>query len=286
MNIGIIANAEKQDASEIVQRLLLETERRAWKVAVDAGTHSLCPQVDNVVSSIPELAETSDLLLVVGGDGTMLRVARYVAALPGETIPLLGIKAGRLGFLTQVTMAQIGAAFEKLENGFYSYENRTLLSAKGLNTAEPIDEIAVNDFVLSRGASSHIVELDVYIDNQFVSHYLCDGLILSTPTGSTAYSMAAGGGLVTPEAEVFLLTPICPHSFQNRSIIVNASANVRVEVCTSKVKTIFAVDGQRNCPLTAGDIITFCQSEKRIRLVRLDGVTFFDTLREKLHWLG
>lgn len=282
-NIGIIANLEKSDSPEIVHRVVESAAQRGWIFSTDRITSVCCKAASAVYSTVEELAAHVDLLIVIGGDGTMLRVARYMA---GVATPLLGIKAGRLGFLTQITPNEIAVAFEKLAGGKFDLEERSLLSGVGKVGSEQLNEIALNDFVLSRGIKSRMIELDVYVDDQFVARYLSDGLVIATPTGSTGYSMAAGGGIITPNADVFSITPICPHSFQNRTVVVNANASIRVRVLSEKLQTILAVDGQKHFALNTGDSIVFKRSEKTIALVRFPGTSFFNTLREKLNWLG
>ncbi len=155
-----------------------------------------------------------DLLLVFGGDGTMLRVAREIA---GSATPMLGINIGGLGFLTAVPSDELPRALNHVWNGEFKFESRALIEVSGRCHGQPVREIAFNDIVVGRGAVSRLIELDVSVDGELVTRYRCDGLIISSPTGSTAYSLAAGGAVVFPTAEVFALTPICPHTLSNRS---------------------------------------------------------------------
>ena len=282
--IGIIANLEKQNTPEMIEQVLRQARSRGWSCASESSMAGCCNQVDiRIYPSPAELAREVDLLVVIGGDGTMLRVARQVA---GTNVPLLGINAGRLGFLTQITSDQIQRAFDQLEHGDYELESRCLLSGEGKIGQEEIHEIALNDFVLSRGIKSRMIELEVFVDEQFVARYFCDGLVISTPTGSTAYSLAAGAGIIIPNAEVFSISPICPHSFQNRTVVVNNSSTIVVKVRSEKLQTILSVDGQEHFPMNRGDVIICRRSEKKIYLVRFPGTSFFSTLREKLQWAG
>lgn len=282
--IGLIANLEKAESPQIVHQVLGIAKQRGWAAFTEVTTAVCCEaEPVEVCRGLGELAAKVDVLVVIGGDGTMLRVARKVA---GVGTALLGIKTGRLGFLTQITSAEIEPAFDQLAHGSFELETRTLLSGEGKIGSEEVHEIALNDFVLSRGIKSRMIELEVHVDEQFVARYLCDGLVISTPTGSTAYSLAAGGGIITPNAEVFSLVPICPHSFQNRTVVVNHSSTLAVKVCSEKLQTILAVDGQKHFALNTADVVTFRRSEKTISLVRFPGTSFFNTLREKLHWAG
>jgi NAD+ kinase len=282
--IGIIANLEKQNAPEMIGQVLEQVRSRGLCCASESSMVGCCDLGDiQIFPSPAELARNVDLLVVIGGDGTMLRVARQIA---GTNVPLLGINAGRLGFLTQITSDQIERAFDQLESGEYELESRCLLSGEAKIGPEEIHEIALNDFVLSRGIKSRMIELEVFVDDQFVARYFCDGLVISTPTGSTAYSLAAGAGIIIPNAEVFSISPICPHSFQNRTVVVNNSSTIVVKVRSEKLQTILSVDGQEHFPMNRGDVIICRRSEKKIFLVRFPGTSFFSTLREKLQWAG
>jgi NAD+ kinase len=161
-----------------------------------------------------------------------------------------------------------------------------LIQATGLAAGQQIDQHALNDFVFSRGAASRMIELEVAVDQQPLTRYRCDGLIVSSPTGSTAYSLAAGGAVVSPTADVFALTPICPHTLSNRSVIVNLSARITVKVLSQKLETFLTADGQVQTPLAADDEVRIGRSRRVLRLMRLGGSSFFQTLRQKLHWSG
>src|SRR6185436_719592 len=173
------------------------------------------------------LARQVDLLVVFGGDGTMLRIARETA---GSRPPIIGINVGALGFLTDVPASQMPIALQQIWAGETILESRPLIEATGRAGAQAISESALNDFVISRGAAPRLIELEVSVDNDVLTRYRCDGLIVASPTGSTAYSLAAGGAVVSPAAEVLTLTPICPHTLSNRSVIVSLGSVVKVTV--------------------------------------------------------
>ena len=151
---------------------------------------------------------------------------------------------------------------------------------------ESFTQIALNDIVIARSAASRMIELEVTVDDEILTRYRCDGLIVSSPTGSTAYSLAAGGAIVCPAANVFAITPICPHTLSNRSVIVSLNSNVQVKVLSQKLETIMTADGQVPINLTAGSVVSIRRSRRRIRLIQLLGTSFFDTLRKKLSWSG
>ena len=229
------------------------------------------------------LARQVDLLLVFGGDGTMLRVARQIA---GSRTPMLGINIGGLGFLTAVPSSQLEQALKCVWNGEYKFESRVLLSAKGQCGGRLIEQTALNDIVVSRGTASRLIELDVSVDGDALARYRCDGLILSTPTGSTAYALAAGGSVIFPTAQVLALTPICPHTLSNRALILPWTAVIGVKVVSLRPATILSADGQVVSELSGGDTVRIRQSSRTVRLMHLAGSSFCETLRRKLHWRG
>jgi NAD+ kinase len=236
--------------------------------------------------TFPDAASLSrkvDLLLVFGGDGTMLRVAREIA---GSRTPMLGINIGSLGFLTAVPSGELREALQRVWRGEFQFESRALIQASGSSNGRAIDHAAFNDIVISRGIASRLIELDVCVDREPLTRYRCDGLIISSPTGSTAYSLAAGGAVVFPTAEVLAITPICPHTLSNRSLIVPLSSTIDVTVMNPKPATILSSDGQIVSELGAGDVITVRRGRRSVRLMHLAGSSFCETLRRKLHWRG
>jgi NAD+ kinase len=281
--LGVIGNSEKAACVGAV--------REAARLIAGAGRQLYCdaitaPLAESKAVALPDartLAREVDLMLVFGGDGTLLRVARAIA---GSRTPLLGINIGGLGFLTAVPSEQLAAALQKIWAGEFKFESRVLIQATGWGGGRHIDEAALNDIVISRGISSRLIELDVRVDGEPLTRYRCDGLILSTPTGSTAYSLAAGGAVVFPTAEVFSMTPICPHTLSNRSLVLPMTASVEVRVISPKPATMLSVDGEVISELFAGETITIRRSRRAVRLMHLAGSSFCETLRCKLHWRG
>jgi len=251
--------------------------RKAAQLIQRSGRVAL---VDGDVTS---LADKADLLVVFGGDGTMLRTARDVA---GHKTPLLGINIGGLGFLTAVPSSELADALKKVWNGEFKYESRSLIEVSGRCNGKPIRDMALNDIVVSRGAVSRLITLDVSVDNELITRYRCDGLIVSSPTGSTAYSLAAGGAIVMPAADVFTLTPICPHALSNRSIILPLTSGIRIKAVNPLSATILSVDGRVVAELEEGDEVLIRRSRHAIRLIHLSGSSFLEALRRKLHWRG
>jgi NAD+ kinase len=281
--IGLIGNLQKAACADSVRKAARLIERAGRKVLCDSETATLAGLKVATCADLTDLARKVDLLLIFGGDGTMLRVARNV---DGSGTPMLGINIGGLGFLTAVPSSELARALTCIWQGEFTYESRALIETTGRCHGRKICETALNDIVVSRGAVSRLISLDVSVDGELITRYRCDGLIISSPTGSTAYSLAAGGAVVLPTAEVFALTPICPHALSNRSIILPLSSTLRVKAITPLPATILSADGQVVGELDAGDEVTIRRSRQSIRLMHLAGGSFLEALRRKLQWRG
>lgn len=281
--VGLIGNSDKISCGEAVGKAARLIRAAGRDVLCDPETALLARLRDAARPDAATLAAEVDLLLVFGGDGTMLRVAREIA---GSRTPILGINIGGLGFLTAVSSADLASALQHVWNSQFKFEPRTLISAQARCQGKLVSQSALNDVVISRGITSRLIELHVSVDDEPLTRYRCDGLIVSSPTGSTAYSLAAGGTVIYPTAEVLQLTPICPHTLSNRSLVVPLNSTICVRVLNSRPATILSTDGQVVAELSAGDEITICRSRQTIRLMHLEGSSFFETLRVKLHWRG
>jgi len=281
--VGLIANSDKVSSRPLVRRAvsLIQSGRRA--VLTDAATATLASLRVPACPDAATLARQVDLMMVFGGDGTMLRVARETA---GSHTPFIGINVGSLGFLTDVQAHQLPLALKQIWAGETILESRSLIEATARSGANLIAETALNDFVISRGAAPRLIDLEVAVDGETLTRYRCDGLIVCTPTGSTAYSLSAGGAVVSPTADVFTLTPICPHTLSNRSVIVGLDSTVRVKVLSERTDTFLTADGQKIIPLFTGEVVFIKRSRHSIRLLHLAGSSFFETLRRKLSWSG
>lgn len=280
--IGLTTNPEKLAARQLIGRIARQIGAQGRTVLTDPTTAPLLHCLPDC-QDLTSLARGSDLLIVFGGDGTMLGAAR---ALAGVKTPILGVNIGGLGFLTAVSSKEIAQELTHLWTGNFSTEERSLIQCTGQSRTDPFSQLALNDFVIGRGATSRLIELEVAVNGEPLTNYRCDGLIISSPTGSTAYSLAAGGAIVSPDAAVLTITPICPHTLSNRSVIVSANAQVEVTVLSQKVEIILTADGQVQLPLVAGNKVQIQNSSKKIRLLRLPGSSFFKTLRQKLQWRG
>ena len=267
--VGLIGNAEKPDSAGILRKAARLLQRAGRKVVHNPDTAAL--------------AREADLLLVFGGDGTMLHVAREIA---GSTTPMLGINIGGLGFLTAVSSDGLARALNHIWKGEFQYESRVLLEVGGTCNGRSVHENALNDIVVGRGAVPRLIGLDVSVNGEWVTRYRCDGLIVSSPTGSTAYSLAAGGAVIFPTADVLALVPICPHTLSNRPLILPLASTIGIKAISPAPATILSADGQLVGELNAGDAVSIRRSRRSVRLMHLADSSFLEALRRKLHWRG
>jgi NAD+ kinase len=282
--VGVIGNSSKAACAGAVKQASKLVSAAGRVLCCDADTASLARLKCEVFPSAAEIAAQVDLLLVFGGDGTMLRVAREIA---GSHTPVLGVNIGSLGFLTAVSSADLSEALAQVWSGDFKFESRILLQASRRTTADPFVQTALNDVVIGRGTPARLIELDVCVDGDPLTRYRCDGLIVSTPTGSTAYSLAAGGAVVFPTADVLALTPICPHTLSNRPLILPLTSKIEVKVISSQpAPIILSADGQVVRELATGDLLEIRRSRRTIRMMHLAGSSFCEALRRKLHWRG
>ena len=242
---------------------------------IAAGGEPLCEQD----------LQSLDLLITLGGDGTLLRGARLVAS---HGVPVLGVNLGHLGFLTAVAPGELEQAFDAIEAGVATLDRRMVLRARaeGPDGAARGEFLALNDAVLHKGGFARVIRLAVHAGDEEVATYRADGIILSTPTGSTAYSLSAGGPIVSPSIDCILATPICPHTLAVRPLILPPHERVVVEVLSSSEELVLTVDGQDGAALAPGDRLVVCRAEPCLSLIRFPGQTFFATLRRKLRWGG
>ena len=231
------------------------------------------------------LAENVDVIVAFGGDGTLLDSASVVAHSSAD-VPLLGVNLGRLGFLTEVARTDMLDALEALVAGRTRTETRLLLAGHVLRSGQrAVDRLALNDIVVTRGALSRMIELDVAVDDQFVCHVKADGLIVASATGSTAYNLSAGGPIVHPVVDALVLTPIAPHTLSNRPLVLPATARISLRPdVDSRSDFVVTFDGQFGVPLEPQDVVEIARASRVLRLLRLTPRTHFDMLREKLQW--
>jgi len=281
--VGIIGNSSKVSCAREVTKAAKLIAAAGRSLFADAVTAQLSKINAQPIADTKQLARRVDLLLVFGGDGTILRVAREIA---GSRTPILGINIGGMGFLTAVPSVDLAPALKTVWNGDFSFETRTLLQVAGRFDGRDFKKDGLNDIVISRGIASRLIELDLCVDGEPLTRYRCDGLIVSSPTGSTAYALAAGGAVIFPTAKVLEVTPICPHTLSNRSLILPMTSTIQARVIDPKPATVVSVDGQMISECAAGDLIEIRLSRRSVRLMHLAGSSFCETLRRKLHWRG
>lgn len=284
---GIVAKTRLAEAAGVIAELAGWLEARGVRPVFDTETAALVGLPPGRPTwSRDELPAQCDLLVVLGGDGTLIGMAGRVAN-AGVDIPILGVNFGSLGFLTEITLPELLPALDAVLAGRAQIESRLMVRALTLRDGVVFsDRLALNDVVVTRGALSRIIDLAVEIGDQPVMRVRADGLIIATPTGSTAYNLAAGGPIVHPAVDALLLTPIAPHMLTNRPIVVPAASEIRVRpaVGASNDELFVTLDGQSGHDMHADDTIVVRRAERQVRLVRAATRTYFDVLREKLKW--
>jgi NAD+ kinase len=233
-----------------------------------------------------DLPAQSDLIVVLGGDGTLLAMAKAIAESP-QDVPILAVNFGSLGFLTETTRPELFDSLETALAGRASYDLRMMLCAVATRQGQPrLSHMALNDVVFSRTALSRMIELSVSVGDQFVTAVRADGLIVATPTGSTAYNLAAGGPIVHPAMDALIITPIAPHTLTNRPIVISAEREVRVQSTSSNAgdEVYVTLDGQTGFGMHEGDELSISRAERPLRLIRSTTRSYFEVLRQKLKW--
>jgi NAD+ kinase len=280
--IGLIAHTAKSGVAELTRALCQEFDRFKLPVLLEAKTAALAGMSSQ--HTVADLGRQADLLVVLGGDGTILHV---VGQLSDAIKPVFGINVGSLGFLTCANSSTYSEAVECIAAGKMTFSDRTLLEVTVRATDEgPATMTGLNDVVLSRGEVSRLVRLKARVNGEALTEFNADGLIVATPTGSTAYSLSAGGPILAPESGAFVITPICPHVLTNRSIIIGESAIIEIEVTEREYPVFLTVDGREPLHIEAGAIIEIKKSQRVLPLASLPGVSFFGVVRQKLKWSG
>lgn len=278
MQIGIMPNLQKPRAIKLTREVIEILDRHGISPWIDTATAQAVDRQDLV--NHDEVLDKLDVVLVLGGDGTLLHAARKVAE---YEIPILGINVGHLGFLTELEADQIEKALTMLINKDYSLEERMLIEGTVTRNEQKIATfLAVNDLVITRGTFARIIQLSAYVDQQHVGDYLADGIIVATPTGSTAYSLSAGGPIIEPVLDCLIITPICPHTLSARSVIVRPDSMVRVSVQASHEDVMLTIDGQIGFPLQSLDAVDIGQSPLKARFIKFEGRNFFSVLNTRM----
>jgi NAD+ kinase len=284
--VGFVAKSHLRAATPHLVDIESWLAERGIDSVFETATAALMPASPNRrIADKPALVRQVDLVVVLGGDGTLLSVADAIGA-AGTGIPMLGVNFGSLGFLTEVTLPELRASLDAALAGRAHIEARMMLESTIFRAGAAFSRhIALNDVVVTKGALARMIDLSVSVGDEFVTRVKADGLIVATPTGSTAYNLAAGGPIVQPNVDALLLTPIAPHTLTNRPIVIPATSPVRVQPLMEERAEVFVTfDGQAGYQLQAGDDIRVRRADRTLRLIRPSTRSYFEVLREKLKW--
>jgi NAD+ kinase len=278
--IGIVAKVTAPEAIDYAARVAADLRKRGYEICLDFGTADKLNDRGPCLSKT-DLGKNTDLLITFGGDGTLLSVARFAP----KDVPVLGVNMGTLGFLTEVRAEEFPTVLESVLSGTYESEERVTFDVlvEG-QQRETRTYRVLNDATINKSALARIVEMKVSVSGFFVSTFRADGLIVSTPTGSTAYNLSAGGPIVYPTMGAVIITPICPHMLSNRPIVLPDSMDVEIGVVTRNQEIFLTLDGQEGLPIGERDRVCVRKSKESVRLVQSPNKNYFDVLRTKLKW--
>ena len=281
-HIGLIGKTEDLQVTTSLHALIDYLEQRDVSILLDAALADILPGSPHAVVDRDTLANTCDLAIVVGGDGTLLNAARSLAECG---VAVLGVNLGRLGFLVDVSPEEMPDQLDKILAGDFTEEQRTLLHMTVTRDGKVLGEsAALNDVVVHKKDIARMIELDTYIDRHFLNTNRSDGLIISTPTGSTAYALSGGGPILHPRLDAITLVPICPHTLSNRPIVLHDKSTIEIVIHRGTLEATVSCDGQVNQSLEADDLITVRKHDHALRLLHPPGHDYFAVLREKLRW--
>lgn len=284
--VGILAKSHLRAATPHLLELGEWLTARGLKPVYETATAALMPSGDWATLEKKQLASDVDMVLVLGGDGTLIGMADCIAE-AGALTPMLGVNFGSLGFLTEVTLPELYRSLEHALNGRAFIEERMMIRATTTSHGDVRSKtIALNDAVITKTARSRMIDLSVHVGDEFVTRVRADGLIIATPTGSTAYNLSAGGPIVQPAVDAMIITPIAPHTLTNRPIVIPGSSTVRVQpnIDAARDEIVFTLDGQSTFPIHAGDEISVERAQRPLRLIRPSTRSYFEVLRTKLKW--
>ncbi|MEO6872725.1 MAG: NAD(+)/NADH kinase [Chthoniobacterales bacterium] len=280
--VGLIAHTGKEGAAELIRHLREEFKQAGVGVVLEAATAAL--DGDTSEETVAQVAAQADLLVVLGGDGTILNV---VSGLEDEIKPIFGINIGSLGFLTCLNSSAYRQAVSAIVKGEFSFSERRLLTVEiGRGREWRFEALGLNDVVISRGEISRLIRLKTRVNGEPLTEFNADGLVIATPTGSTAYSLSAGGPILAPQSGVFVITPICPHVLTNRSVIVDDDSTIEVEASDPDYPVYLTIDGRSPVGLDFGKTVRITKSSRTLSLAVMPGVSFFGVVRQKLKWSG
>jgi NAD+ kinase len=284
--IGIIAKQNKPEAVTIAGQLVEWLKPRGIQVYIEEGIQRAIPSSLAGPSlrgvKKEEIPSHAEMIIVLGGDGTLLSVARLVGS---QEVPILGVNLGGLGFLTEITLGELYRVLERVIEGNFVTDERVVLNAGVVRQGKRFAEfIVLNDAVINKGALARIIDIETTINGEYLTTFKSDGLIISTPTGSTAYNLSAGGPIVYPSLHCLIITPICPHTLTNRPIMIPDDVEVRAILKSKQQEVILTLDGQQGFVLEFGDVVEVKKAPGRILLIKSPHRHYFEVLREKLKW--
>jgi NAD+ kinase len=278
-SIGIIANVKKEMTKGVVEQIIHWADENGVEYYICEGLVSLVGHKKKALAE-DKLGKAAELLISLGGDGTMLASARAV----GENhTPILGINLGGVGFLTEINSDDLQNTLSKLKRGDYFIEKRMVLETE-VEGVKRFDQYALNDVVIDKGEVARLFLLHLYLKDEFICSYSADGLIISTPTGSTAYSLAAGGPIINPQMNAIIISPICPHTLASRPIVFSENETLKVVVELSARQAVLTIDGQVAFDLKSGSSVLVRKAKHQVNLVKFRDRSFYQILRRKLHW--
>lgn len=279
MKLGIIPNLNKDKDLNVTRSILSWFANKDIDLLLESD---IAEKLDymNIGYSRDELYSSSDIIIVLGGDGTILNIARQSAK---YNVPLFGINLGHLGFLAEAEISEMYISLEKIVKGEYYIEKRIMLEASIDGSKDDTKELlALNDISITRGMIPRMISFSMFINNSFFEQYSADGIVVSSPTGSTAYSLSAGGPIVSPELKVMIIALICPHTLHNRPIVISHKDEVRIEISEENSEVMLSVDGQDSYKLEPSSVVTIKSSSFVTNLVKLKQRSFFDVLKRKI----
>ncbi len=281
--VGLLGRSQRDGLEPVLSELYALLQKRGLDILVEERLHSLVPAEGVNLVSEDELGQQADLAVVVGGDGSLLGAARTLARY--ET-PVLGVNRGRLGFLTDISPDDLQTQVNAVLDGDYQRETRFLLDAEVLREGISVGKAdALNDVVVNSGTSAQLIEFELYINDIFVYRQRADGLIISTPTGSTAYSLSGGGPIMHPTLDAIVLVPMFPHALSSRPIVIDGNSEIRIDILErNDIHPPVTCDGQVNITARPGDSVTIRKKEHRLTLLHPLGHDFYASCRDKLHW--
>ncbi len=278
--VGVFCKKKPAISSQVLAELVEWLRARQCRVLLDEDNANIIGEEPTCKTGhIPAIA---DLIIVLGGDGTLLNISHITHPFD---VPTLAVNLGSLGFLTEITLPELYDTLERVFRGEYSIEPRMLLKPCLWRDGQKVDEdYVLNDVVINKGGLARIVDLEVHVNDQYMTSYRADGLIISTPTGSTAYSLSAGGPIIHPSMQALVLSPICPFTLTNRSILVPDQSVIQVRLTTSNEDVHITLDGQKSMNMTHGDVLEIKKADSTFKLIQAPGKNYYQTLRKKLHW--